>query len=285
MNPSSIATALVAAAALLKKPIAEVSAQAIQDSYHGVKNYLLRKFGAESPAAKALEMATDKPGSEARRLILTEEFASSDLKNDPQFASLFGQLQSDLKACNPVVPQIVRVVGDANHVQIAGRDLITTHKHVQRNIITPNERHLTVEQSSILRRVIGEVALRLGSAKNGPNYAAVHRLLQQRFAVHSYILIPRDQFDDAVSFLKERRAIYRSRMRRSDPAAYQNDLFRSIFFAADKLEWSPSQVCEYATKMLRIEEPIASLKELGPIQLKTVERLIKRELTRKSEPN
>lgn len=284
MNPSSIATALVAAAAFLKKPITEVSTEAIKDAYTGVKSYLLRKFGPESPATKALEMATEKPESAARKSLLVEELEASGLDGDSELLRLVEQLKSRLGAGAPSVSAPVRVVGDRNIVQVAGRDLITTHKHVQKNIITPDEHHLSPEQAEAVRHMIGETARRF-SDRGMPNFAAVHCLLQRRYAVHSYLLIPRDQFEDAINFLKQRRAIYRSRMRRSDPVAYRNDLFRLIFAAADKLEWSPSQVFEYVTKTLRASLPIASLKDLGPIQLKTVERSIKCEVSRRSEPN
>jgi hypothetical protein len=34
-----------------------------------------------------------------------------------------------------------------------------------------------------------------------PNFAAVHRHLQRRFRVASYLLIPRERFADALAFL------------------------------------------------------------------------------------
>lgn len=283
MDPSTIATTLLAAAAFLKKPIAEVSAQAIQDSYGGVKTYLLRKLGAESSAGKALEMATDKPESTARKSLLMEELESSDIGTDSQFASLIEQLRLHIEACAPAVCQPVRVVGNDNVVQIAGRDLITTRKHVQRNVITPDERHLSREQGESLRRMIGQAARRF-TDNGAPNFAVVHCMLQRRYSVASYLLIPREQFDDALNFLIQRRAIYRSRARRSDLSVYRKDLFRSIFAAADKLEWNQSQVCEYAAKVLGTEKPIILLKELGPLQLKRVEGSIKREVARRKEP-
>lgn len=278
MNPSAIATVLLAAAAFLKKPVAEVSAQAIKDSYSGAKSYLLRKFGVESSAGKALELATDKPESNARKSLLVEELESSDVSTDSEFARLIEKLRLHLTACVPAVSQSVRVVGNDNHVQVAGRDLITTQRLVQRNVITPDERHLSSEQCDALRRVINEVARRLADENGMPNYAAVHRFLQRRYAIQSYLLIPRDKFEDALSFLKQSRAILHSRSRRRDPVSYQNEFFRSIYSAAGKLGWSPSRVCEYAEEKLELRKPVASLRELGPFQLKTVADYIRREV-------
>lgn len=280
MNPSTIVATVVAAAAFLKKPIAEVSAQAIQDSYRGVKSYLIRKLGAESSAGKALEMATDKPESSARQSVLIEELESSDLNGDSELDQLVEQLRLHLAGCVPAISQQVHVRGNRNSVQVAGRDLVTTHKLVQRNVITPDERHLTSDQCDALRRILGEVARRLADEKGVPNYAAVHRFLQRRYSVPSYLLIPRDKFEDALLFLKQSRAALHSRSRRSAPLSYQNGFFRSIYSAADKLGWKPSRVCEYATETLGLRKAISSLKELGPFQLKTVADSIKRELAK-----
>lgn len=278
MNPSTIATVLLAAVAFLKKPVAEVSAQAIKDSYSAAKCYLFRKFGAESSAGKALDLAADKPESNARKSLLVEELESSDVSTDSEFARLIEQLRLHLTAFVPAVSHSVRVVGNDNHVQVAGRDLITTQRHVQRNVITPDERHLSPEQCDGLRRVINEVARRLADENGMPNYAAVHRFLQRRYATHSYILIPREKFEDALSFLKQSRAILRTRSRRRNPVSYQNELFRSIYSAAGKLGWNPSRVCEYAAEKLELRKTIVSLKELGPFQLKTVADYIRREV-------
>jgi len=284
MNPSTIVATLVAAAAFLKKTITEVSARAIQDSYNGVKRYLRHKLGAESSAGKALEMATDKPDSIARKSVLIEELESSGLREDSELDQLVEQLRLRMSGRVPAVSQTVHVPGDRNNVQVAGRDIITTLKHIQRNVITPDERHLSHEQCDALRRILGEVARRLADEKGVPNYAAVHRFLQRRYSVPSYLLIPTEKFEDALLFLKRSRAALHSRSRRTAPVSYEKQLFRSIYSAAGKLKWNPSRVCGYAVEILGLRKSIASLKELGPFQLKTVAESIAHEVVKRSEP-
>ena len=105
--------------------------------------------------------------------------------------------------------------GSGNSVQVAGRDLIHTAKHIQRNTITPDERHLSVEQREQVQAVVSELAARLAGNDGAPNFAGAHRMLQRRFNVASYLLLPREKFAEALAFLKQQRAIHRSRLQRS----------------------------------------------------------------------
>ncbi len=161
---------------------------------------------------------------------------------------------------------------------MAGRDLvITTGKHVQRNVITPDDRHLATDQRDTLRDVIAEVADRLANSGD-PNFAAVHRMLQRRYGVASYLLIPRNRYDDALKFLKQQRAIHRSRLRHRNPAAYERDLFRAIYTGVGKLGWERSQILDFASAKLALKKPLTSLKELGPSQLKSLADAMRHEV-------
>ena len=278
MSTQSILTTLLTAAALLKKPLQNIATQSLTDAYGAVKTYLIKKFGEASEAAKALELATTKPESLIRKELLIEETATINLAGDGELARLVDQLAKLLPLPVEIVRQDVRVDGHGNSVQVAGRDIIHTAKHVLRNTITPDERHLTPEQCERIREMAGEVANRLAGADGRTNFAAVYRMLQRRYQVASYLLIPRGQFDHALAFLKRQRAIHRSRLHQRNPMAYQNDFYRSIFAGAGELGWERSTVYRYAGEKLHLKRPIASLKELGPLQLKTLAKFIQREV-------
>ena len=161
---------------------------------------------------------------------------------------------------------------------MACRDIINTAKHVYRNAITPDERHLTLEQRERIREMAGEVADRLAGADGKTNLAAVYRLLQRRYQVASYLLIPSGAFDDALAFLKRQRAIHRSRLHQRNPSAHLNDYYRSIFAGAGELGWERATVYRIAGEKLHLKRPVASLKELGPLQLKTLAKFVQREV-------
>ena len=282
MQTESIITTLLAAAAFLKKPIQDVAGRSVKDAYDAAKYYLRRKLGETTDAAKALDLATEKPESEARKAVLVEETKSAELESDTELVRVIEEIAARLPAPPDVANgQRVRVAGRGNQVHVAGRDLvISTEKHVRRNVITPDDRHLTADQRDALRDVIGEVADRLAVGDGDPNFAAVHRMVQRRFGVASYLLIPRDRYGDALGFLKQQRAIYRSRLRRRNPAAYQRDFFRAIYAGVCKLGWDRSHIFEFAGEKLGLKKPLTSLKQLGPNQLKSLADVMQREVAK-----
>lgn len=278
MQTESIFSTLLAAAAFLKHAVQGIAGQAVRDAYEAAKTYLRKKFAANPDATRALELATEKPESLIRKALLVEDSAPSGLDRDSELARLIENLAALLPPPTDTVTPHVRVNGHRNVVQVAGRDLIRTETFVRRNTITPDERHLTVEQRERIREVAGELADRLAGVDGKGNFAAVHRMLQRRFQVASYLLIPRSRYEDAMSFLRQHRAISRSHLRGRNPVAYQNDFYRAIFAGARELGWDGERVYRFAAEKLVLKTAVASLKALGPVQLKTLAELIQREL-------
>lgn len=275
MQTDAIITTLLTAAAFLKKPVQDVAAQSIKDVYDAAKYYLRKKFGDGSDGAKMLDLALEKPESAMRKAALAEEVASAGLGSDADLIRLIEQLAALLPASADPVWQQVHVAGHRNEVLVAGRDLINTQRVIRRTGITPNERHVTPEQRDQIRALIGELAARFARDDGTPNFAVGHRMLQQEFNVISYVLLPRDRFEEAMEFLKKQRAANRWRLRRRNPAAYASDLYRTIFSRAGELGWSRQRVYYFAAEKLRLAKPIASLKELGPNQLKSLVEFIR----------
>lgn len=270
MNTEAIIATLLSAAAFLKKPIQDATAQTVKEIFDTARYYMRKKFGAGSDGAKVLDLAIEKPESVMRKGMLVEESAAAGLNSDSELM----RLVEDLARLMPPADegrQNVNVNGNGNRVQVAGRDFVVhAAKHVSRSIITPDERHVTTEQRERLREVIGEVAKRLAVGDAGPNYAAVHRMIQRRFNVASYALIGREQFDGALSYLKQQRAIFRSRLHRRDPAGYDRDFYRAIFSLAGELGLNRTEVYRFAAEKLKLKNTPTSLRQLGSIQLRSL---------------
>src|SRR5664280_1377250 len=109
METDSIFAPLLAAAAFLKKPMQEVASHSLKDAYDAAKAYLLRKLGENSEAGRALEFATAKPESLARRALLAEEGCSVDLGRDLELARLVEGLAALLPPVDCFGGQNVRV--------------------------------------------------------------------------------------------------------------------------------------------------------------------------------
>ena len=284
MQTEPIISTLLAAAAFLKHAVQDVASQSIRDGYAAAKSYLQKKFGPNPDAARALEMATAKPESLIRKALLAEECDGLDLGRDAELARLVENLAALLPASAAApVRQNVRITGDGNTVQVAGRDLIHTAKLIRRNAITPDERHLTVEQREHVRHLVGELAERPNGNSGVANFGGVYRMLQWRFQVASYLLIPSSRYDEALAFLRQQRAIHRSHLRARNPVAYQNDLYRTIFAGARELGWSGEQVYRFATEKLGLKTEGTSLKDLSVLQLKTLAESIQQQVRKSRE--
>lgn len=277
MDTNTIVTALLSAAAFLKEPIRAVASQSLRDVYDAAKCYLKRKFGPESRNSHFLELATAEPSAPLSRAMLLHVAKSAALDQDPDVTRLAEALLSMLGALDPQPVQNVTIGGNAENVQVVAGDFISTSRHIVRNVVAPDESHLDGEQVGQIRTLIADVAGRMADGFGNPNFAAVHRQLQRRFDVSSYLLIPRARFLEAVDFLKRQRALHRRSLRRRDPTAYGQDLFRAVSARARELGWDRDRLCHFATQHLRLRRPLASLRELGANQLRQLASLLQRQ--------
>lgn len=279
MNTEQILVTLAAAASFLKKPVQDAAGQALKDLYEKTKDYLRAKLDSGSEATAALEKLEEKPESDARRAVAVEELAPTKLEKDRELARLVRKMRTQLIEMGYVTQQ-VSVRGNRNKVNVAGRDIIQTNKVVRKNEITPDERHITGAQATKLRNLNTELAQYLANESGTPDYSAGFRFLEKEFGVSSYLLIPRDRYEDASSLLRQRRAMNRPKLRRRNPVAYQNDYFRGIWARAHEMGWEKPMVYQFAFENLHLKKPISTLKTLGPNQLKLLGELMLREVNK-----
>jgi hypothetical protein len=97
MDP--ITTAIIAAAA-------DLSSTLVKDSYAGLKTLIVKKWGAKSPVADAVEAVEKKPDSEARRSVLQEELAAVKAHEQPEVAAAATQLLEAARA-TPAGAQVI----------------------------------------------------------------------------------------------------------------------------------------------------------------------------------
>ncbi len=280
MQSETIIAVLLSAARFLKEPLQDAAVLPLTEAYEATKGYLKKKFGDGSEAAKALESAVAKPDSDPRKAVLLEESAITDLSGDTELLRLIRDLKALLPKTTGAVRQTLRVSGRGHRVEVAGRDIIKTERHIQRNIIRPDERHISAEQLNKLKPLIEELAYRLAGEDGKPKFSSVYSRLQRTYGVPSYLLIPREKGDDAVALLKQQRAINRPRLRRRDPQGYANDFFRIIHTCRQRLGWSSSELYQFAFESIPLRKPITTLKQLGPIQLKSLSERVKARLDR-----
>ena len=85
-----ITTAIVAA-------LANLSKDAIQDSYSTLKAALKKKFGETSDVVDAVDKLEKKPDSEARKAMVKEEIEIAKVNEDPDIIKLAQDLLDKIK--------------------------------------------------------------------------------------------------------------------------------------------------------------------------------------------
>ena len=76
-----ITTAILAA-------LANLSKDAIKDSYNALKNALKKKFGSESDLVDAVNKLEKKPDSEGRKATFLEEAEAAKVNDEPEILQL-----------------------------------------------------------------------------------------------------------------------------------------------------------------------------------------------------
>jgi hypothetical protein len=277
MTTAEVISIVLAGARLLKKPAEDAVSAACKDAYEKAKEYLRRKFSSSNDATTALDQAEQKPDSKAREAVLVEEAQPFRIEHDKELLHLVKHLREVLGNCPSLVQQHVNVTqaGNNNSFVMAGRDVIQPQHHTVRNVVKPDETHVSAEQKKTIKDLVDELAIRLAGEDGNPNYRAAWGRLYDEFKITSYHLLPACDFERALSFLREQKAISRSRLRRRNPQVYRNDFYAKIFSSAKTLGWADEQIYAFAEEKLETA-PIKSLRKLGPNQLKKVAECISR---------
>lgn len=272
MDAPTILSVTAAAAAFLKKPVQDAAGKIIFDGYETLKKRLKTRSNDSPDVIDALEKLENKPDSKARLELLTEELSGCAIEKDPAIIeiakALIEALPPSVAATNVQVS--IKQVGRGHKAQVAGRDIINTEHHTEVIKFTPDERHITAEQCEKIRKLIEKLAIKIASEDGKPNFRDAWGRLYNKFKIGTYRELQKEDFEAAISYLQTQGALNRSRLRRSNPQAYRNDLYTPIWAKMKSLGWEKPAVYTFAQEKLALKKPITSLKQLGPNQLKSL---------------
>ncbi|WP_417915800.1 hypothetical protein [Candidatus Electronema sp. JC] len=93
--------------------LGNLSSDAVKAAYKGMKDVLLRKFGAESDLADAVKKLEQKPDAQARQQLLKEEAEAAGADKDEEIMKAAQALLDAVKA-QPGGGVKISVTGDGN---------------------------------------------------------------------------------------------------------------------------------------------------------------------------
>lgn len=194
-----------------------------------------------------------------------------------------------LKAVEPNEQKQIKVSqkSKGNHnlqIGINQGTVIKTEKIIKKNeVVTNPEIHITQEQAKqILDTVnkIVEINEQAGKFKDskekGKCFSQTWTAFKNRFNVTSYHLLPKDKFDDALSWLQKQIAYeHRPKLRGTNNIQWKKDVYGAIYATAqNNLGLDKEGLYKFAFEKLELKKPITSLKELSDTRLNKLYKII-----------
>jgi hypothetical protein len=182
------------------------------------------------------------------------------------------------KAPSSAGTSITQNVGKARNVIAANGPVNFATKHVTRTEFTPDERHITPEQASRIKRLVDDLVEMDDAAGKaiGRSYQQWWKMLNNTFEVTTYKEIPRERFEEALSFLQQAKARNLPKIRRKDNELWRKKHYQVIFgIGKRELGWSDDEIHSFAT--LKLGKPVASLSDIGERDLAKLARQIRAE--------
>lgn len=159
--------------------------------------------------------------------------------------------------------------------QAAG-DLNLNKKEVVRPVIPREPHHITEAQAAEILGRLKELGERDEKAGRGSTYGGWMNRFKKKFGVASYARLDAGDFENAIDWLKQQKAMNRSRLRRTSNKAWREDHYTIIYGSVRKLGWDKPQLYLFAFEKLELKKPIQSLKELGEQNLEKLATTVRR---------
>lgn len=173
-----------------------------------------------------------------------------------------------------------------NNLQIGVNQgtVIKTEKVTKKNevIINP-EIHITQEQAKRIYDTVNEIVEineKAGKFKTstdkGRFFAQTWISFKNRFNVTSYHLLPKEKFDEALSWLKKQIAYeHRPKLRKANNDEWRKDMYGAIYAKAqNELRMDKPALYAFASEKLKLKLPLNSLKELSDTRLKKLYQIM-----------
>ena len=163
------------------------------------------------------------------------------------------------------------IIGN-NNTQIKTDKLIVTQKLVNKRQSPPrDETNITEEQSFIIKQLIDEIVDAIYNSKKTKKdkkyiYPEVWKFFKAKFKITEYKKLNINEFDNAVKYLKQQKAIYigKPKYAKEKNSEFRKEMYKAIHTLVNELEWSNDKYREY----LHNNYGVLSSKDLDDKKLK-----------------
>lgn len=163
------------------------------------------------------------------------------------------------------------IIGD-NNTQIKTNKLIVTQKVINKRQSPPrDETNITEEQSFIIKQLIDEIVDAIYNSKKTKKdkkyiYPEVWKFFKAKFKITEYKKLNINDFDNAVKYLKQQKAIYigKPKYAKEKNSEFRKEMYKAIHTLVNELEWSNDKYREY----LHNNYGVLSSKDLDDKKLK-----------------
>ena len=136
----------------------------------------------------------------------------------------------------------------------------------------PTSEHITNKEAQKIQSLIASIAEKevLGGMDRGKAHAKWHKVLQKRYEITSYHLVPAHLGASAISWLQQQFAIKKTKLKRNDNG--KNELYKGIWARSRQLGLSKGEV--YNIVEAKLGKKVSSLTNLGEQSLKKLYQII-----------
>lgn len=159
--------------------------------------------------------------------------------------------------------KIQQTITGNNNIQVAG-DLKTEKIIISTTtkVIYDKDLHITDEQAAIIQEKIKKIA---SERTDDPlAYPHAQNAFKKHFKTTSYKILPKEKYDEAITWLNQQIAMNRKGLRKSDNEQWRKDMYKAIHTRAREFE---IDIHSYATGILKTKTPVVSLSELSDSKL------------------
>lgn len=181
-----------------------------------------------------------------------------------------GEQERIKKKASPVQ----KIIGN-NNIQ-AGGDVYINKKETIRNEVKSGPEHITEDQAFTLSELVKEAVEResKGAEDKSKYFASWWNKLKKRYKVASYRMIPREQGDEAINWMKQQVAMLLPKLRRTNNDKWRKSLYAKIHACLKTLGWEKSQFYLYVEE--RVGKKITSTTQLGERDLENIAGILSR---------